>query len=114
MISYFQPENKNTVNNEVMEGNRINSHCWSGGFEVPTVLPTDEWGKSANSIVYMDRGLTGTIPTQFGLVTKATMLQLSSNQLSLAIPSELGAFGVQMCSSNACYSVLVTLCRICL
>ena len=36
---------------------------------------------STTSIDYAAQGLTGTIPTQFGLLTKATSLDMNSNEL---------------------------------
>ena len=37
-----------------------------------------------------DNGLTGTVPSEMGLLTKLTTLLLHGNELSGFVPSELG------------------------
>lgn len=55
---------------------------------LPVTLPT-----TTTEVNYHDNGYTytGTIPTEFGVLTAVTQLNLASNQLSGSIPTELGA-----------------------
>ena len=51
-------------------------------------------GPSARmSVDYQSRGLTGTIPTEFGVLTQVTYFQLASNSLTGSLPSQLGRLG---------------------
>ena len=51
---------------------------------LPTNLPTETTG------IYGTASYTGTIPTELGLLTKATGFSLEFNALSLNVPTELG------------------------
>ena len=66
--------------------------------ELPTMLPSD-----TSAIDYSGLSLTGTIPTQLGLYTLATTMDLGENTLTGTIPSELGNL-VKMESGFVCYS----------
>ena len=55
-----------------------------------TTLPTTLPAKGTTAIVYGYRGYTGTIPTEFGLLTKVTTMTLMQNDLTGAIPTQLG------------------------
>ena len=58
----------------------------SGPGPLPDSLPV-----SATSIDFSDEyGYTGTIPTEFGLLTNATTVNLWNNQLEGAVPTEIG------------------------
>mmetsp|Transcript_107680 Transcript_107680/g.313280 ORF Transcript_107680/g.313280 Transcript_107680/m.313280 type:complete len:208 (+) Transcript_107680:367-990(+) len=54
---------------------------------LPTTLPVEDTVK----ISYSYKSYTGTIPTEFGELTKLTEMQLNSNSLTGHIPTELGA-----------------------
>ena len=64
---------------------------------LPTTLPTTK----TTAIRYDQGGYTGTIPTEFGLLTKVTELSLTENDLSGAIPTQLG-YCNQM---NSCFDL---------
>ena len=65
---------------------------------LPTTLPSD-----TSAIDYSGLALTGTIPTELGLYTLATEMDLGDNTLTGSIPTELGNF-VKMESVFSCYS----------
>ena len=52
---------------------------------IPTTLPT-----STTILDIGNGGFTGTIPTELGLLTELTRLNLKRNSLEGAIPTELG------------------------
>ena len=56
---------------------------------LPTTLPTTD----TTVISYTERGYTGTIPTEFGLLTKVTFVDLTLNQLT----------GLNFASNRTCY-----------
>ena len=64
---------------------------------LPTTLPTTK----TTAIRYDQGGYTGTIPTEFGLLTKVTEMSLKENDLSGAIPTQLG-YCNQM---NSCFDL---------
>ena len=53
---------------------------------IPTVLPSD-----ISALSYDGLSLTGKIPTQLGLYTRLTSLELSSNSLTGSVPTEIGS-----------------------
>ena len=53
---------------------------------LPTTLPV----VGTTAINYGSCGFSGTIPTEFGLLTKSTVLSLNDNTLTGAIPTQLG------------------------
>ena len=55
------------------------------GATLPTSLPT-----ATTVISYASYGYTGTIPTQWGMLTKLTSLDLYNNELTGPLPTELG------------------------
>ena len=75
----------------------------------PVVLPTTLPTTKTTVIDYGLRGYTSTIPTEFGLLTKVTGMNLMQNYLTGAIPTELGMLD-QMSSrflldSNSMYTI---------
>ena len=54
------------------------------GGTLPTNLPTNT--TSLSSDYYNDKGYTGTIPTEFGLMTAVTEFNLGNNELTGTIP----------------------------
>ena len=56
----------------------------------PVVLPTTLPTTKTTAIDYSLGGYTGTIPTEFGLLTKVTEVSLRENALTGAIATELG------------------------
>jgi hypothetical protein len=62
-----------------------------GAATLPTTLPTTD----TTAIDYSYGGYNGTIPTEFGLLTKVTEMFLGENDLTGAIPTQLGAHGVK-------------------
>lgn len=57
-----------------------------GDQSLPTTLPT-----ATTSIDYNQLDYTGTIPTEFGTLTKVTELNLGRNSLGGTIPTQLGS-----------------------
>ena len=67
------------------------------GAPLPTALPTT----NTTSIDYNEQDYTGTIPTEFGLLTAATSLDLGKNTLTGTMPTELG-----LLTATSSFSVL--------
>ena len=77
-----------TTSWQVTTENSIGTVCgWEVDSRFPTIGPTDT---DYTSIDYNDQGITGTIPTQFGVLTDATSLRLKANWFAGPIPTELG------------------------
>ena len=53
-------------------------------------FPTMDGSTSTTSIDYNDDGLTGTIPSQFGLMTEVTKWDLGLNEFTGQLPSQIG------------------------
>eukprot|EP00618_Florenciella_parvula_P025768 CAMPEP_0119498600 /NCGR_PEP_ID=MMETSP1344-20130328/21301_1 /TAXON_ID=236787 /ORGANISM="Florenciella parvula, Strain CCMP2471" /LENGTH=183 /DNA_ID=CAMNT_0007534497 /DNA_START=158 /DNA_END=706 /DNA_ORIENTATION=+ len=53
-------------------------------------FPDADGTTSVTSIVYDSQGLTGTIPTEFGIMTNINEFNLENNDLGGTIPSQLG------------------------
>ena len=66
-----------------------------------TTLPTTLPVAKTSVIDYRNEGFTGSIPTEFGLLTELTRLNLADNTLTGSIPTELGMNTVltRACSS---------------
>jgi hypothetical protein len=56
-----------------------------GATTLPTTLPITD----TTAIRYSQRGYTGTIPTEFGVLTKVTYLDLMASRLTGMIPTQL-------------------------
>ena len=54
-------------------------------------FPTLQGHTGTQSVDYRNRDITGTIPTEFGLLTDVEYFQLGLNTLTSTIPTELGA-----------------------
>ena len=68
---------------QVTTGNSIGTVCgWDGSYMTDSRFPTLDGATSPFSISYNNQGLTGTLPTQFGLMTEATKSSISDNQLT--------------------------------
>ena len=59
-----------------------------GAAKLPITLPTD--GTTAILFGTAQGTYTGTIPTEFGLLTEVTEMYLNANDLTGTIPTELG------------------------
>lgn len=68
------------------KGGRHNRLAGVEAATLPTTLPV----KDTIFIEYGNEGYSGTIPTEFGLLTELTTLNLRENSLTGAVPTELG------------------------
>ena len=69
----------------VTTGNDIGTMCAFANDAARFPIPTAATSADFNSL-----GLTGTIPSQFGLLTECTYLALHINELTGTVPTELG------------------------
>ena len=68
---------------QVTTGNSIGTVCgWDGSYMTDSRFPTLDGATSTKSFSYNAADLTGTLPTQFGLMTEATKSSISDNQLT--------------------------------
>ena len=76
---------------QVTNGNSIGTVCgWDGSYMTDSRFPTMDGSTSSDTHSYEDEDLTGTIPTEFGLMTHTTELGLARNTLTGTLPSQLG------------------------
>ena len=75
----------------VTTDNSIGTVCgWDGTYMTDSRFPTMDGSTSTKSIDYSNDELTGTIPTELGLMTDVTFMEIDDNEFSGTIPTELG------------------------
>mmetsp|Transcript_24999 Transcript_24999/g.57947 ORF Transcript_24999/g.57947 Transcript_24999/m.57947 type:complete len:1793 (+) Transcript_24999:178-5556(+) len=74
----------------VESNNPIGTVCGWGDTMGDSRFPSMDGKTSTTTIDYKQQGLTGTLPTEFGLMTEVTKLDVGENRLSGDVPTELG------------------------
>ena len=75
----------------VTTGNSFGTVCgWDGSYMADSRFPAMDGSTDTTDISYISQGITGTIPTEFGLMTGLTQLDIGDNEITGEIPTEIG------------------------